>query len=78
MMSSAWLDSPVVWAPGLARLAISFCPTGSATAAMTMGVEAIAICAARVDGVQVVTTASSFMVASSRANSGVSSLRPSA
>ena len=34
---------------------------------MTMGVEAVACLAARVEGVQVVTTASSFIAASSRA-----------
>ena len=42
--------------------------TGSATAAITIGVEPVASFIARVDGVQVVRIASSFMPASSFAN----------
>ncbi len=78
--SSAWLDRPVTLAPGRARLAMSFWPTGSATAAMMIGVDVADVpktcIAARVVGVQVAMTASSFSAARSRAISGTCWTRP--
>jgi hypothetical protein len=64
-MREDWFARPVTLPPGRARLATRPVPTGSDTAANTIGMTAVACFAARVGGVADVTMTSSF----SRTNS---------
>ena len=72
------LVRPVTLPPGRARLAASPLSTGSATAAITIGISLVAALAARVAGVPRVTIKSTLLRTSSAASSAKRSVRPSA
>ena len=72
------VDIPVTLPPGLARLSTSPFPTGSPTAAKTMGMIRVACLAALVLDVLPVTMTSTLSVASSLASSSSRSGWPSA
>ena len=52
MKSAAWLDTPVTFPPGRAKLSTSPTPTGSATFTNTMGIVGVACLAARAAGAE--------------------------
>ena len=77
-VSAARLEKPVMFPPGRARLCTRPEPTGSATAAMTIGMVVVACFAANAHGVKVATITSTGSRASSLASSGNRSVFPSA
>ena len=70
--------TPVMFAPGRARLAMSPLRTGSPADAMTIGIVVVARLAANALGVTLVTMMSTFALTSSVARPGSRSSRPSA
>src|SRR6266704_1125771 len=76
-MSGACCDVPVIFPPGRARLATSPTPTGSIEFVKTTGIVLVAFLTARAAGVVVTMRRSRLARASSAANSGNRSARPS-
>jgi hypothetical protein len=76
--SAIWFDMPVTLPPGRARLATRLLPTGSATAANTIGMTDVACFAATTFAVACVTMTSTLSRTNSATISGGRSKRPSA
>jgi hypothetical protein len=74
--SAAWLDTPMTFPPGRAKLATSPTPTGSATFTNTMGIVGVACLAARAAGAEWATMTSTLSWTNSATSAGYASFRP--